>query len=425
MIMMFALLVVPITFVLGAVAVDASLWQSERRGAQKDADLASLAGAYELLDQSAGEAMTIDAAQQAVDTNQDVNDESGNAEIIDDDDIEDVLVDKTCFNSEELDSVTVNVRHESETFFSSIFGLDIAPDIGAHARACMGSPIEGEGLLPLGVQVSGFDTECFDDHDGDSSTPELPQFGQYCRLAFAGDELSSGEGGFLRLFDDGSSSCSAINIDGEDQGGAGRLLREEIAEGGANTTCYVAPPGASCDDVPADWPYGDEVNYCVWPKTQTFNNPTQNAFHCLIRGSDEVGGNACQGIAGEGECDTKFGSDANDYDDWLEVVEAVDGDPSPSPDTTFARRDCTSPRLVDLIIIEQFDLNGNSPRPIIAFASFYIDACEVDGVQFRDCDVTGGNIGQASLYGFFMNILNIGTIGAYNGFGQRTIALWE
>jgi uncharacterized membrane protein len=82
MLMTFALLVVPVTFVLGAVAVDASMWQSERRGAQKDADLASLAGAYELLDQAAGETMTIDAAQAAVNTNQDINDQVRNAENI-------------------------------------------------------------------------------------------------------------------------------------------------------------------------------------------------------------------------------------------------------------------------------------------------------------------------------------------------------
>ena len=405
MIMTFALLVVPITFLLGAVAVDASLWQSERRGAQKDADLASLAGAYELLDQSAGEAMTIDAAQQATDANQDVNDESGNAEIIEGDNIEDVIVDKTCFNSEELDSVTVNVRHRSQTFFSSIFGLDIAPDIGAHARACMGSPIEGEGLLPLGVQVTGPNTDCFAADAANPTGPELPQFGQFCQIAFAGADLASGEGGFLKLFNDGGATCSSANT------GGGNTLQDEIANGGAQTTCYVAPAGASCDQVPDDWPYGDDVNYCVWPKTQTFNNPTQDAFTDLI--------------TGEGECDAEFGSDANAYDDWLEVVEPVNGDPNPSPDATFARRDCTSPRLVDLVIIEQFQESGNAPRPILAFASFYIYSCIVDGVPYRDCDVSGGNIGQASLYGFFMNILNVGTIGAYNGYGQRTIALWE
>ncbi|HET6615648.1 MAG TPA: hypothetical protein VFH62_07150, partial [Dehalococcoidia bacterium] len=292
--------------------------------------------------------------------------------------------------------------------------------------ACMGSPIEGEGLIPLGVQVTGPNTNCFDfdpndpDHDAPPDT-ELPQFGQFCQLAFAGENLGSGEGGFLRLFDDGSSQCSTTNISGEDTGGPGRLLRDEIADGGANTTCYVAPPGASCDGVPDDWPYGDVVNYCVWPKTQTFNNPTQNAFTTMLEG--------------EGECDALFGN-GDGTDDWLEVVEAVDGDPSPSPTTTFARRACKSPRLINLIIIKQFcdgvDCNGNAPQPILAFASFYIQSCKVTEkstgteYEFPDCDIKGvGSIGQAGLYGFFMNVLNIGTIGAYNGYGQRSLALWE
>ena len=179
----------PVTFVLAAVAVDASLWQSERRGAQKDADLASLAGAYELFDQSAGEGTTIDTAQAVVDQYQDINDESGNAEIIDDDDIEDVIVDKTCFNSAILDSVTVNVAHESQTFFSSIFGLDIAPDIGAHARACMGSLISTTGLRPYGIESQpvclddgtcepSVDSQCFELQDGIM----VPRFGEWCQL---------------------------------------------------------------------------------------------------------------------------------------------------------------------------------------------------------------------------------------------------
>jgi hypothetical protein len=122
----------------------------------------------------------------------------------------------------------------------------------------------------------------------------------------------------------------------------------------------------------------------------------------------------------------EFGTDTNDYDDWLEVVEAVNGDPNPAPGTTtFSRRDCRSPRLVDLVIIEQFDANGNAPRRIVAFASFYIQSCIVDGEEFRDCNVGGGQIGQAALHGFFMNILETGAIGAVNDYGQRAISLWE
>jgi hypothetical protein len=240
-------------------------------------------------------------------------------------------------------------------------------------------------------------------------------FGQYCQLAFAGADLTSGEGGWLRLFDDGGDACSA-------QGAAGgNELQDEIAQGGANTTCWVAPPGttpAECDGPPPSYWPTTYVNYCVWPKTQTFNNPTQDAFTDLM--------------ASEGECDTLFGTDSNSIDDWLEVVSPLNNDPDPDPGTTtFARRACTSPRLVNLIILESFEDNGNDPKPILAFASFYIDACvKLDDAgnvteEFRDCDVGGGQIGQAALKGFFMNILNIGTLGSMNKYGQRTISLWE
>jgi len=408
MTIIFALIIVPVTFAVGVAAVDASMWQSERRGAQKDADLAALAGAHELLTAAQVEA---DARQMAYDYALD-NSESGNTEALDINGADragenQIVVDNSCFGTQYLDSVVVNLNHKSRTFFATMFGIDVAPKIGAHARACMGSPIEGEGLFPLGVQVTGFQSDCFQPDPDNPTGPEIPLFGQYCRLAFAGGDLSSGEGGFLKLFNDGGTTCSAPNT------GGGNVMTDEIAAGGAQTTCYVAPPGttpADCDDPPPpDWPF-PYVNYCVWPKTQTFNNPTQDAFTDLL--------------TSEGDCDTKFG-DGDGRDEFLEVVEATNGDPNPQPGTTtFARRPCESPRLVNLLILEQFDLTGNEPRPILAFASFFIEACEINGVLFQDCAVTGP-IGQASLYGFFINILNLGTIGAPNQYGQRTIALWE
>ena len=44
-------LAMTVVFVIGVIVVDLSLWLTERRGAQKDADLTTLAGAMELLQQ--------------------------------------------------------------------------------------------------------------------------------------------------------------------------------------------------------------------------------------------------------------------------------------------------------------------------------------------------------------------------------------
>jgi len=275
----------------------------------------------------------------------------------------------------------------------------------------MGSPIEGEGIFPMGVQVLGPDSDCFEDPDPtDSDETEVPIFGQYCRLLYHSSEGASGENGFLRLANDGGDSCSANSV------GGGAVLRDEIEAGGAQTTCYVAPPGTTSEDCdgppPDDWPT-DYVNYCVFPNTGTFTNPDQDAFADLVES--------------DGECDDEFG-DGDGLDQWLEVVEPINGDPDPDPGTTtFARRACDSPRLINLIIIKQFSEVGNPPKPIIAFASFYIDSCIIDDQPADpDCiDQDGGSVGKASLYGFFMNILNIGTLGAMNNYGQRTISLWE
>lgn len=413
MVLIFALIIIPVTMLVGAVAVDASVWQSERRGSQKDADLAALAGAYELIAPTQSQA----AAQAAAVSNAATNDEAGNASLI-----APPAVDNSCFHTPVLDSVTVNVRHASRSFFAGALqtltggAVSAAPDVGAHARACMGSPAEGRGILPLGVQVTGFNSDCFQPDPANPGGSEVPVFGQYCQLAFAGADLASGEGGFLKLYNDGLSTCSQPNT------GGGNTLNNEISSGGANTTCWVAPPGTTSADCagppPATWPF-PYVNYCVWPKTQTFNNPTQQAFKDLI--------------AGEGACDAASvgqpwhtANSPSAIDDWLEVVEATNGDPNPAPGTTtFARRACTSPRLVTLLIIKQFDASGNQPNPILAFASFYIDGCKYNGVLSPKCIPPGGSIGQASLYGFFMNILDIGTIGAPNQYGQRTIALSE
>ena len=139
MLIIFALIIVPVSLVIGVVAVDVSLWQSERRGAQKDADLSALAGAYTLLDP----ASTADEARADAQTYADTNDEAGNASIIGT-----IEVDSECFGStsERLNRVTVNVDHDANTFFSGIFGV-LEPEVGAHAIACAGSVISATGLV--------------------------------------------------------------------------------------------------------------------------------------------------------------------------------------------------------------------------------------------------------------------------------------
>ncbi|HXF50536.1 MAG TPA: Tad domain-containing protein [Dehalococcoidia bacterium] len=387
--------------VAGAIVVDFGLWFSERRGAQKDADMAALAGALQLVsDVDYNDPLNpavVPAAEAAALA-------WAAANGVDPEDVLNLTVSSDCFSADDgvYDSVSLDVDRDSRSLFASIFGL-LAPDIGAHARACMGSPYEGTGMLPIGVQVVGQDSDCFQNIDDDPE--EEPLFGIECKLGFGAGTTTSGEGGLLRLYNDGSLDCSSPNT------GGGNTVTDEIASGGADTTCYVAPPGTTAEDCV------DGVNFCVWPKTQPGGtNPVQKALQDLL--------------SGDGACDALFGDElgtANGRDDFLEVVKPVNGDLNADPGTTTyeKRPECDSPRLISLVIIDSFSENGNGPAPIRAFASFFIKGCVLDGAYEPYCAKPSGSVGQTELWGFFINTLNIGRIGPINEYGQRAIALVE
>ena len=411
------ILAMTVIFVIGVIVVDFSLWLTERRGAQKDADLATLAGAMELLQQNfvdpdsnnfaAFEAAAEGAVYQWADYNDLPASDVHNLEIADTDCLGPARV---------LDSVRLDAEHHGAKLFMSIVNDTFIPEIGAGAKACVGSIVTAEGLLPVGIQISGVQSDCWADVDDDGQ--EDPLFGQRCVLTFgAGSQTgSSGEAGNLRLYNDGSLNCSGT------QTGGGQTYQEEIEQGGANTQCHVYKyfddpttfdPDNLVDSCAAD-PGG-----CVYPLTRaTGSTPELNAFETLI--------------STEGECDSEFG-DGDGIDQFEEAVEAVNGDTTPSPDTLFAERDCTSPRLVSLIIIRQFSSSANPPLPIEAFAGFFVEGCEIEnnqGVTQFDakCRKTAfqGQIGQFRLKGFFVNILvTSGDVGGISKWSPKQVVLVE
>ena len=87
-IIILAVLIMTVTFVVGAIAVDLTLYLSERRGSQTDADFSALAGAFELLDPASSSS---DAIQAATD-NLVANDEQLNASLANP-----ILVDHSCY----------------------------------------------------------------------------------------------------------------------------------------------------------------------------------------------------------------------------------------------------------------------------------------------------------------------------------------
>jgi hypothetical protein len=386
MLIIFAMLVVPITFTIGAVAVDASMWQSERRGAHKDADLSALAGAFELLREDA----TVDEAQSAAQTNADANDEADNASVIGE-----IQVDASCFGGgTRLDSVIVNIDHDSRPFFSEFFGIDAAPDIGAHARACAGSIIEATGLRPFAIEseqacdnsgscVPPADDDCFE-FDATLGM-RVPRFGEWCQLDDGSADASTSERGLIDLNQSGLT-CS------DEQGND---VRDNTTDG-SGATCRI----------------GDVIY--EQPGAQPGND---------IRGiRDLLAGNGTPAVADGAQCDD---SDAGTIDDFDEVLERIDGGTTPSPDAVFQLRDCVSPRVVHLVVIDNFDA---TPPRIVGFAAFYILGCKLTNQQLsvlpNKCAT--GSPGQLQLWGIFFNKVELsGNVGEFNPFGTHKIALVE
>jgi len=402
--MVVALIIIPLTAAVGVVALDMSQWQSERRGAQKDADLAALAGAYELMNVQG--ASTVSTAQAAAAANQAVNDEAGNASIVNS--ISDIQVDHSCFNTKDangnfvLDSVGLNVRHKARIFFGEVFGIKLAPDVSAHARACAGSLISMKGVMPVGLPVCANQTDpaCAPDQFTRElcwSATGTPLYGTRCDLSVT--DKVSGEASWLDL-DNSSPFPAPPTLDCYKAGGGGSDLTSEIKAGGANTWCRQAPQGyTSSQCQSAQMP---PVNWCVKSKTGSAANTIMKAFNSLF--------------STEGQCD----STGDGIDDFSTAMHLESG--TPGTDSAFYKEICHSPRLITVIVVDHFDATGNSFLLIRHFASFFVEACTIDGVEYPQCDPKG-SIGHAALTGRFVNIVGEGEVGAPSDWSPKGIAL--
>jgi hypothetical protein len=376
-----------IVFVAGVIAVDFGLWWAERRDSQNDADAAALAGAQDLPEDPTGAQNSTEA--WALRNNVDLSE------------IVSITVDNSCFADDPLDdpavldSVAIDVeRDDNAIVFGEAFGL-AAPSIGAHAKACVGSNLDYQGLRPWAL--AQFHSECFewnDDGDGVKENGEfVPLFGEDCIVRL---ESPSSQVGSIRLGDDIGDPCN------EPGGGASKYV-ENIIEG-SDAVCTVGEP--------VDTEPGLNVG------------PTLSALETLL--------------AGEGECDTKYGpllGSSNGIDDFPEGLVSLDGDPDPTPsaDVTYARRDCTSPRLVTIVIIDEFSSSSGFDTAIMrGFAGFWIYQCEeLDGdgniIDERvKCDMQGPAGSSFQIRGVFVNIQEPeGNVRPLDPFGTRRVVLIE
>ena len=375
--------------IVGAIVIDFGVWFSERRGAQTDSDLISLAGAYELLTNGSAYAEVDIATQQSavangVDPVEDLQNLAVRSlEFPDGYETDPDYCHTATDTGGRLNAVVLDVEHDSRAFFAGILGLG-SPDIGAHACARAGSLRSTSGLMPWAVPL--FTSDCFDwndDGDGVKETDEfVPLFGEEC--IFRIDNPS--QVGSIRLGPDEGDDCSG-------PGGAGaNIYRENIREGSP----------AIC-----------EIDGMIDTEPGLQPNPTKQALADLL--------------ATEGECDALNSAAPDGIDDFEESF-APNSDII-GPDTTFVTKDCETPRGLSIVIVDEFDGLGFDSVPIRGFAGFFLVACDVldnDGNVIeisRKCDFAGPSF---QIRGFFMSIVLLeGEIGAFNQFGTTVIRLAE
>jgi hypothetical protein len=348
-VIVWSMLIMTVIFVVGAIVVDIGLYLSERRGAQTDADFASLAGAFELLNPGASASDAEDAAMG----NLAANDEQDNI------DWQDIVVDDSCFDRGVNDAVKVDVQHSSKALFFGIFGL-AEPEIGAHAKACVGAAQAPGDLIPF--QIDDNPGPCFD-------TQEEPKFTSMCPIEL-GAQGGNSSRGMLDL-DAPGDFCSETS-------GAGDI--EDLIEFGAPGICLINTEDSCDPDNKGGW-YD-----CVGVQTGNPQNVLDGVNKRVVK---------------DGLCDT----DGDGVDEFSETVEVVFDTNNPFT-SVYGARDCDpstdglqqSPRLVTIIVLEEPPPQnaGNTGFPIEAFAGFYLAGCAgendvvIDEGQLDpDCDSPG------------------------------------
>lgn len=381
-----------IIMMAAVIVIDFGLWFSERRGAQTDADLITLAGGFELLDEAVTFA-EVDAATRtfAVANGLDPADDLHNLAVRslafpDGFENDPEYCHTATDTGGRLNTVVLDVDHDLRLLFASLFGLS-EPDVGAHACVRAGSLRSTTGLRPW--IVSMYNTPCFEWIDDGDEIKEvdddtfIPQFGEDCVFRL---ESPSSQVGSVRLGDDPGDECGAT-------GGGASSYRENIIEG-ADAICTI---GDLIDTEP-----GLNVG------------PTLAALEILL--------------ATEGQCDQLNGNlDGIDQFPESYVVAGAVG-----PGVLFTERDCETPRAIHIVVVAEFDGRGFDTQPIEGFAAFFLTQCErldSDGniIEVRQrCDFQGSGGSSFQVRGFFMRTVELeGDIGDFDEFGTLVIRLVE
>jgi hypothetical protein len=381
----------------------------------------------------------------------------------------------SCFGSPDglPDGVQIDVQTAGATFFSSLWGV-VAPDVGAHAKVCLGSPQDatttkataaqpssGSALMPFALAADG------DQNGGqDANNPYTncfppggkPRFSVACQIPLSivtkgegdsGDQQGNHQGGnnangggdrvqlapgVLRLDNNNGTNCSSRS--------AGELIETEIANGGAKTTCAIAP-GTNSGSCPYLAP--DNIGKCVWHEqgdeggggnnaTGDVNETLRGLYQWLSKEGQASAPYNCHKLSGNGG-----GSDAPpSMSDGGNALYIVGHDAGNNP--IYQRKACTSPRLITIPIVDTFTDGNNkqdddwfsSPYVIRGFAGFWITGCTRAASRSESpetdaqCNLsTDDSSGRVTLDGQLINYVDVGQRGGAWSFGRMNLYLVE
>jgi hypothetical protein len=408
-----------VMLVVAAFAIDQGVWLGDRRISQKDADVAARAGAIEYLNDVENFPGADLVARRIAERN--------GADL--EHELFEVRTLETCTYYDfatgtevtiETPSVEVDIGRKTGALFARLFGVS-GITVGAQSTACAGSLSSATGLRPWAIPI--FPSDCFEwvdaNGDGIRTTDEMvPLFGQDCVIRL--DDPPSNLGSIRLDLPDPNPGPPDCPQSQQDEGAS--IYGCNIIYGSGGT--YSINDGTPCSELGAEYT-------CVDTQPGATVGQTLSALRKLLEQ--------------EGECDALFGNQ-DGIDDFHEVLSAVGGgEPEPGPDVTFVRRDCQSPRLADLIIVEYLcdppttapatgeqyctdtQLQGIQTLPILGFAAFFIEQCERQAQGggewqvYPKCDMTGQQ-GQFRIRGRFINILELGgPLAPMNPFGTKVV----
>jgi hypothetical protein len=399
---------------VAVIAIDQGVWLGERRISQKDADTSTRWAAFAFVTGRTA-AHGADAEQRARDTA-----EANLADLAHED--FDVIIDlNECRDYNDnlvanAPSVRVQIGEDTGALFGRLFGV-AGITVGAEATACVGSLNAAKGLRPWAIPITS--SECFE-HDG---TKYQPLFGATCIIRHDDNPAIVGS---VRL-DPPEETCNQGNPDPGNPNNPGNPGNPgNPQDSGANTyRCNIE--------------YGTGTVYEVGDGVLTepgFNTgPTLDGIERLL--------------ADEGDCDAEYGHlgvlpGIDEFDESL-VQEGGASDP-PGPGVVYFRRDCETPRLVNVVLVNQLstdsdDCTADPPGggvqclEIVGFAAFFLEGCEADRndgtVVFSPVcyfgpgatHVPGANA-NFRIVGRFVNLVELGgMIGDFDEPGLRVVTM--